>query len=334
MTALLADDQRIDDLLAEEPATALDGLLDSLPAAQRTGFVETYRGLARLPASDLNLPAFFDAYLQQVAALYAASAGALWFRGEGDAWIVKARVGFDRLGLTEDYAAAHDGLLRFAARQPRSLLVKPFSSPAVRSGVSNPTDSFVLLGPVPHQQEPLGVVELFLGPTPVRGRTAAERRRYVLWLDHLILFLCRGLERRFQTASPLAAARGAVAAARREVEPLRHSIRAVLENSLGMLVGKQLGSLAAHQALATEVQELLDAHGFRVACPECGAAAILRCQANARVPGGVFVFDHSAASRRTFHGGQATFPRLAIVERPPRRKLRDKTEPVEAKTGE
>jgi len=114
-----------------------------------------------------------------------------------------------------------------------------------------------------------------------------------------------------------------------QLNRLQRTVRLAIEQTLAQWSGKSFGSLDANRAMATTIHDVLEGHGLRVRCPECGHAAILRCGARPGLPDGVFVFDHVIAGRRTFHGGGTTLPDLRLTAKPPRRR-RDKTPPPEA----
>lgn len=300
----------------------LDDLLDTLSDAQRNVFLADYSALRALPAARCDLQPFFDTYLKHVVGLYAAAAGAIWFRaGESSDMLLKSQIGYDRLGLDEELSAAHQNLLRYSLTRNKSFLVKPFSAPAKQAGVSNPTDSFIVLGPVDHHGERIAAVELFLGPTPGRGKTAAERNRYLLWLDHLLTFLCQGIQIRFlRKSAPLQTALDRLNTAQSEMNAIQRSIRDTLERHLALFAGWNFGSLEKNQSFANRLHELIDQYGLRVACSQCGAPAILRCQNSGNSKAGVFLFDHYLESGRTFHGGPTTVPELKLIAKPARRK--------------
>ncbi len=107
---------------------------------------------------------------------------------------------------------------------------------------------------------------------------------------------------------------------RQQVNRLQRAVRLAIETELAGWTGKDFGSLADNRDVAVTIHELLDGHGLRVRCPECGHPAILRCSPRPGVPSGVFVFDHVIEGRRTFHGGGATLPRLSLMAKPPRRR--------------
>lgn len=105
----------------------------------------------------------------------------------------------------------------------------------------------------------------------------------------------------------------------RQLHHMQRSIRQTIERSLQELRGQSFGSLPENQRFARLVQTLLESHGLRVRCPECGHPAILRCSRSGSSGSGAFVFDHYIERRRTFHGGGATVPQLRIIAKPSRR---------------
>jgi hypothetical protein len=293
-----------------------------LTPGQRSEFISDYQSLSQLPAARCDLQSFFDSYLEHLVRLYAATAGAIWFCGaEGEGLSSRARVGYSRMGLGGEHQAGHAELLQYALSRPKSFLVRPFSAPARGAGVKNPTDSFIVLGPVDHGGQRIAIIELFLGPTPLRGQTAADRNRYLLWLDHLVLFLCRGIELRvLRSAAPLQPALDRLADTESELNAMQTAIRQTLQQRLAMFAGWNFGSLDRNQAFAARLHELLDRYGLRVVCPQCGAPAILRCQNSGNAKTGVFLFDHYLETGRTFHGGPTTVPAIQLAPKPARRK--------------
>jgi hypothetical protein len=105
-----------------------------------------------------------------------------------------------------------------------------------------------------------------------------------------------------------------------ELNRLQRSIRLTIQGQLAKLFGTSLESLEHNQKLAESIHQLLDSHGLRVQCSQCGHPAILRVSPRAGIAHGAFVFDHSLQGRRTFHGGGATVPEIRLVAKPPRKK--------------
>ena len=301
-------------------------LLSNLSEEAQAVFRRNLRKLDKLVAKRISFPAFLNAYLRCVADMYAATAAAIWVREQGrDELQLKAQINFASLGLDDELKPAHAGLLRFAQRQspPHPFLVKPYSAPTAEAGVSNPTDSFVVFGPVDNQGDVVAVVELFLGPRPARARTTRDQESYVLLLKRLIWHLCRRVECELDRgAAPektLAQAAAQMASCRQEIMLHQVAIRRAVEGTLRGLAGLNSGSFEANRVLARSVQELLAENGLRLVCPECGQPAILRRQRAGNSKAGAFQYDHAVAGRRTFHGGSTSFPLVVVVPAPPRR---------------
>ncbi|MFK8110791.1 MAG: hypothetical protein AB8B91_01235 [Rubripirellula sp.] len=105
-----------------------------------------------------------------------------------------------------------------------------------------------------------------------------------------------------------------------ELARLQRSIRLAIQGQLAKLVGKSLDDLNQNKELAQTIHQLLDSHGLRVSCSECGHPSILRVSPRPGVPNGVFVFDHTIEGKRTFHGGRNVVPSMHLVTKPPRKK--------------
>ena len=304
----------------------LNEILSDIAPAQREAFRRDYQAITQLPGAGSDLQQFLDDMLEHIVRLFAATAGAIWFCGpDGQPLSARSKLGYDRLGLVAEYEQAHIALLEFSLTRSKAFVVNPFSAPQSNSSVSNPTDSFVVLGPIDNRGERLGIVELFLGPTPARGKTAGDRKRYALWLDYLNSYVCQGIELRFLgSAAPLQPALVNLNAAKAEIEAFKDAICRSLEVTINSYAGMSFGSLRNNQAFTKSVHELLDGNGLRVECPECGAPAILRCQSAGNSKTGVFLYDHYLASGRTFHGGPSTFPTIKVVPKAPRRRSGEK----------
>ena len=107
-----------------------------------------------------------------------------------------------------------------------------------------------------------------------------------------------------------------------ELNRLQRTIRLAIQAKLEQFAGRSLGSVRLNREWAKSIHELLDSHGLRVMCSECGRPAILRVSPRPGSAGGVFVFDHTIEGRRTFHGGRSTMPQLHLVAKPARQKRR------------
>lgn len=122
------------------------------------------------------------------------------------------------------------------------------------------------------------------------------------------------------TASPTAAeAQAVLDDLQQQLNRLQRSIRIAIEQQLAALSGKSMASLGHNRELVSSIHQLLESHGLRVQCSECGHPAILRVSPRAGIDHGAFVFDHQIDGRRTFHGGRAVMPEIRLVAKPARR---------------
>ena len=103
-----------------------------------------------------------------------------------------------------------------------------------------------------------------------------------------------------------------------ELNRLQRTIRMAIQEQLSKLVGRSFDDLQKNRELAESIHQLLDSHGLRVRCLECGHPAILRVSPRGD-SSGVFVFDHTIDGKRTFHGGRKTVPIIHLVAKPPRK---------------
>jgi hypothetical protein len=108
---------------------------------------------------------------------------------------------------------------------------------------------------------------------------------------------------------------------RRQLERQRRSMARLIDRWLIEFTDRTFETLVEKQKMVTELHEILDSHGFRLACPICGEPAILRCLVSGNSPSGSFVFDHYLADGRTFHGGRTELPRLHVLPKPARKRL-------------
>ncbi|GAA5508331.1 hypothetical protein [Novipirellula caenicola] len=106
----------------------------------------------------------------------------------------------------------------------------------------------------------------------------------------------------------------------REINRLQRSIRQTIQSQLSRFADQNFGSLQQNQQMVQAIHSLLDSHGLRVQCSECGHPAILRVSARPGIEHGAFVFDHTIDRRRTFHGGRAVMPQIRLVSKPARKK--------------
>ena len=120
-----------------------------------------------------------------------------------------------------------------------------------------------------------------------------------------------------QTISP-AEAETALLELNQELNRLQRTIRMAIQDQLSKMVGRSFEELERNRELAESIHQLLDSHGLRVTCLECGHPAILRVSPRGE-SSGVFVFDHTIEGKRTFHGGRKTVPIIRLVAKPRRK---------------
>jgi hypothetical protein len=125
------------------------------------------------------------------------------------------------------------------------------------------------------------------------------------------------------TLSP-AEAKTALIDLNQELNRLQRAIRLAIQEQLSKMVGRSFGELSQSRQFAESIHQLLDSHGLRVRCLECGHPAILRVSPRGK-GSGVFVFDHTIEGKRTFHGGRRTVPIIHLVAKPPRKRNQNLT---------
>lgn len=123
-----------------------------------------------------------------------------------------------------------------------------------------------------------------------------------------------------QDSMTIGEADAAMAELNQELARLQRSIRMAIQAQLAKLAGRAMETLTQNQELAQSIHQLLDGHGLRVQCSECGHPAILRVSPRPGSNAGVFVFDHTIEGKRTFHGGRGVVPQIRLVAKPPRKK--------------
>lgn len=291
--------------------------LRPLPRTRRVRLGAQIEKLHKVCGSDSPLEPFLEDLLEVLNRIFGATAGAFWFRPWGGAGLCPSvRMGFGELPISAKGVSELDNSVATLWQSPEPT-VQAFPDHA----------STVLVGPIRDGQEAIGAVQLVIIDNQwdhivdaVEVREIPIEPQYGPALDGIMSIIQPALLRRFrvQTLS-LKQADAGLEHLGHQINSIQRSIRVAIERHLQQLSGATFGSLAANQTFAKSVQKLLDSHGLRVRCPECGHPAILRCSKNASVPSGVFVFDHYLPEGRTFHGGGSSFPTLRIVTKPNRR---------------
>lgn len=280
--------------------------------------------LGRLIDGDLPLQPVLEQLLPQLCSLFSGVAAVVWLQAHGErAAVVGVRYQMDRLLPEAAGQQQHQGLVQLAWRQNQPLLVERSrvldTPPAQVGGPSNPTGHPLLFAPVIYHARTLAVVEIALS-ADAASLTADQRLLYVRAASLVARRLADGLARRLHPALPsVGRANEQLDELSQELQELQQQIRQRIERRLQQFEGWLFASLADKQVFAKRVQKLLEGHGLRVACAECGHAAILRAVAIGNAKHGAFVFDHYLDSGRTFHGGSTAVPLIRVVSKPARR---------------
>jgi hypothetical protein len=211
----------------------------------------------------------------------------------------------------------HERLVQLAWQQKQPMLAEPAGQSAGAEG--NPTGYPLLFGPILHIGEPIALLEIVL-PQTGQPLSQSQRQLYLRGIKLAAERVYGGLRRRMtMPAATLGQAVEQLEQLSSEIQSLHLQIRRSIENRLQQFHGWAFASLAENQTFAKMVHQILESHGLRVECPECGHPAILRCLRAGNAKNGAFVFDHYLDSGRTFHGGPTTVPLIRLVGKPARR---------------
>lgn len=307
--------------------------LESLtaPPAPRAPQLGQVAQLAHLIDGELPLQPLLEQLLPQLCSLFSGAAAAIWIKAHGDkAAVVGVRYQMDRMLPGAAEQKQHQRLVQLAWRQSQPLLVECTELQAQRTALpdidlelpSNPTNHPLLFAPVIYQGETLALLEIALTAATAK-LTAVQRQLYARAASLVARRLVSGLSDRIHPTPPsVERANEQLESLSGEVRELQQQIRQRFDQRLQHFEGWAFASLADKQVFAKRVQQLLEAHGLRVACCECGHPAILRAVAIGNAKHGAFVFDHYLDSGRTFHGGSTTVPLIRVVSKPARRSAR------------
>lgn len=279
-----------------------------LPRRQRIRVTAQVDRLRRACDDDQPLEAFLTELLSVVGRLFRAAASAFWFRPfNAGALCASVRIGFDESGLSANQVKAVDApvLSGWRAAEPN------MDSPRGES-------SAVIVAPIRNGDDSIGAIQLVVTDPPPDWRECEQL--YLAAMRAVLTAIQPALHRRMQIrAVSLSDAESQLDQLSRQLNGLQRSIRQSIERYLQRFTGATFGSTDGNQQFLRAVQELLEMHGLRVRCPECGHPAILRCSRSNSSPGGAFVFDHYINRRRTFHGGGSTMPSVRVIAKPVRR---------------
>ncbi|GIX00591.1 MAG: hypothetical protein KatS3mg111_3923 [Pirellulaceae bacterium] len=302
--------------------------ISHLPDSSSTGRPQELLAVQQLIEGDLPLQPFLEQLLPHACQLFGGVAAVTWLKAAGAPGAVFG-IRYLMDGVLQSLAGQqkHERLVQIAWRQRKPMLAEPTRKKAstpedaehAQLSSHNPTAHPLLFGPILHLSEPIALLEIVLA---TRGEPLTGHQRQ-LYLRGIQLFADRvyqGLRRRMTL--PAATLRHATEQLEQlvsDVQALQQQILRTIEARLQQFHGWSFPTIAENQEFAKMVHQMLDAHGLRVQCTECGSPAILRCLRAGNAKNGAFVFDHYLESGRTFHGGPTTVPRLKVVPKPARR---------------
>lgn len=298
----------------------LQDTLQELPGESPAPTAAQVKQLAELIDGDLPLQPFLEQLMPQLCHIFSAVAGVAWLRAaaaQGAIFGVPYRM--DRVIQSALDQKKHEKLVQLAWQQRQPMLAEPQADSARRAPAANPTRHALLFGPVMHVGEPIALVELVLKESA--EPLGPKQKKLFLRSIQLIAERVHGGLRQRMTL-PGATIEQAVEQVRllsEEIGVIQQQIRRTIESRVQQFHGWAFGSLEENQRLAKMIHQLLDNHGLRVECPECGHPSILRCLRAGNAKHGAFVYDHYLESGRTFHGGPTTVPLIRVVNKPVRR---------------
>jgi hypothetical protein len=284
---------------------------------------EHVKKLAELIDSDLPLQSFLEQLLPRLCELYRADAAVTWMKTQGAVFGVRYRM--DALLSTISLQKRHERLVQFVWQQKRPMLAEPTEAKhnqVAAADVNNPTAHRLLFAPILHLGEPIALLEVVLplGTSDSVQDQLSSRQVYLRSAQLVAERVYGGLKRRMvMPQAHIQQAAGELQKLISDLQALKLQVQQTIENRLAFFHGWSFATLAENQEFARLVHQILDSHGLRVVCPECGYPAIIRCLRAGNAKNGVFVFDHYLESGRTFHGGPTTVPLLKVVDKPARR---------------
>lgn len=300
----------------------LQKALKDLPNAKKGPSAAQVKKLGQLIDNELPLQSFLEKLLPDLSSVFGGIAAVAWLKAAGAPGAVfGVRFNMDSVVETVTQQKKHEQLVQIAWKQRQPMLAEPTlaNSPQEPGVEENPTNHALLFGPILHAGEAIALLEIVLDEFE-EPPTQAEKQKYLRAVQLAAERVYGGLRQRMTLPEPtLQNAIDQVNQLTKEVQSMQLQIVRSIEARLQQFHGWSFASLAENQAFAKMVHQILDAHGLRVQCPECGNPAILRCLRAGNAKNGAFVFDHYLESGRTFHGGPTTVPLIKVVKKPARR---------------
>ncbi|MCR9294030.1 MAG: hypothetical protein NXI32_14995 [bacterium] len=298
----------------------LQEALDELPFVRENAAATEVQKLAQLIDGDLPLQSFLEALLPELTALFGGVAAVAWMKAAGAPGAVFGiRYRMESVVSTVTEQRKHERLVQIAWQQRQPMLAEPTGKLRQAIESENPTEHALVFGPVLHSGEPVALLEIVLAKLS-KPLSKAEKHLYLKAIRLIADRVYGGLRSRMSMPKPtLKQAVDQIQQLSEEIRAMQMQIVRSIEARLQQFHGWSFESLSENQAFAKLVHQILDSHGLRVQCPECGHPAILRCLRAGNAKHGAFVFDHYLETGRTFHGGPTTVPLIKVVAKPARR---------------
>lgn len=298
----------------------LQQALQDLPNAAVGPSTSQVKKLGKLIDGDVPLQSFLEQLLPQLCDLFGGIAAVAWMKAHGAPGAVfGVRYKMEEVVSSVAEQKKHERLVQIAWQQRQPMLAEPTEKRNGKAGDENPTSYPLLFSPVLHLGEPIALLEIVLQEL-AKPATQTERQLYLRGAKLVGERVYGGLRQRMSVpATTIKQAAEQIQQLAGDVQSIQQQILRTIETRLQQFHGWSFESLAENQAFAKMVHQILDSHGLRVECPECGSPAILRCLRAGNAKNGAFVFDHYLDSGRTFHGGPTTVPLIKVVNKPARR---------------
>ncbi|WP_164100665.1 hypothetical protein [Candidatus Laterigemmans baculatus] len=313
---------------------ALVETLRPLPRVGRVRIAAQIDRLRRICDDTQPLETFLEEVLDVLRRVFGAAAASVWFRtSEASTLQPASRIGFDSLAFSAAELAsldeavlalcdASEPLAECFEELPAAMLVGPIHGPR---DSTRPSESPEMSETARTSETPGAVGAFQLVITDIQPSWGDDWDQhssiYLPALRSVLVALQPEMLRRMRVSHlSISEAHQGLERLGQQIHGIQRSIRLAIEHHLQQHAGATFGSFDENLQFLRSIHQLLDAHGLRVRCPECGHPAILRCARNASVRAGVFMFDHYLPSGRTFHGGGAVLPTLRVVAKPERRK--------------
>ncbi len=304
-------------------AQLLHQALQGLPHAGHSASKEQVQRFGELVDSELPLQSFLEQLLPELVHMFDGIAAVAWLKAQGaPGALFGVRYKMDRVLSSITEQKKHERLVQVAWQNQKAMFAEaahPLKDPSSSDEQPDVSRPALLFGPVLHGGESIALLEIVLHQSE-DAISDKEKQVYLRSIQLVAHRVYGGLRQRMTMPTPtLQQAVSQLGQLTDEIQSIHQQIVRSIESRLQQFRGWSFPTLADNQSLAKMIHQLLDSHGLRVECPECGNPAILRCLRAGNAKNGAFVFDHYLSSGRTFHGGPTTLPLLKVVKKPARR---------------